>query len=164
VQTFGVSSAQQKKFIRTRACEIFLSYLQHSDANVLCKIQYMPGHYASQIAKHAQRCRGSYGQCDKPFRIRCLRVHTSLTDSVAPEPRDSSSCSKTPATGPYPEQTESTLHPPAKVRKIYSDPILPSTPWSSEWSRSFGISKQNLLYLNTLQINKSMYCAFKTSK
>jgi hypothetical protein len=37
------------------------------------------------------------------------------------------------------------LHPPANLPKIHSDPILPSTPRSSQWSFSFGLSHQNLV-------------------
>jgi hypothetical protein len=50
---------------------------------------------------------------------------------VGPEPESSSPYSQQPATGPYLEPTGSTLHPPASLPKIHSDPILPSTPWSS---------------------------------
>jgi hypothetical protein len=37
-------------------------------------------------------------------------------------------------------------HPPASLPKIHSDPILPSTPQSSKWSLSFGLSHQNLVH------------------
>jgi hypothetical protein len=42
---------------------------------------------------------------------------------VAPEPEGSSLYSQVPATGPYPEPTESTPHLPANLPKIHSDPI-----------------------------------------
>jgi hypothetical protein len=36
------------------------------------------------------------------------------------------------------------LHiPPTNLPKVHFDPILPSTPWSSKWSLSFGLSDQN---------------------
>jgi hypothetical protein len=57
---------------------------------------------------------------------------------VAPEPEGSSPHSQQPATGPYPEQTESTPHP--NLPKIHFDPILPSTPRSSEWFLSHELS------------------------
>jgi hypothetical protein len=69
-----------------------------------------------------------------------------LTNFVAPEPEMSSPCSQEPATGPYPEPTESTQHPFASLSKIHSDPILPSTSSSSEWSLSFGLSHQTLVH------------------
>jgi Na+-translocating ferredoxin:NAD+ oxidoreductase RnfD subunit len=39
---------------------------------------------------------------------------------------------------------------PAILLKINSDPILPSTPRSSEWCPSFGHSHQNLLHFSLL--------------
>jgi hypothetical protein len=43
------------------------------------------------------------------------------------------------------------LHiPPANLPKIHSDPFLPSTPRSSEWSFSFGLSHQNLVHFSVL--------------
>jgi hypothetical protein len=53
-------------------------------------------------------------------------------NSVAPEPEGSSPHSQESATGPYPEPTGSTLRPPNNLPMIHSDPILPSTPRSSE--------------------------------
>jgi hypothetical protein len=48
----------------------------------------------------------------------------ALTNSVAPESEGSSLYSQEPYTGPYPEPTKSTLHPPpANVPKIPSDTI-----------------------------------------
>jgi hypothetical protein len=58
---------------------------------------------------------------------------------MAQEPKGSSLHSQQLATGPYPEPVESNPHTPANLPKIYSDPILPSTPWSSEWFTSFGL-------------------------
>jgi hypothetical protein len=49
---------------------------------------------------------------------------------MVPEPEDSSPHLQEPATGPYPEPTESAPHPPANLPEIHSHPILPSTPWS----------------------------------
>jgi hypothetical protein len=57
-------------------------------------------------------------------------VCMDVTNFVAPKPEGSSPYSQEPATGSYPEPTESTL-PPANLPKIHSDPILPSTPQSS---------------------------------
>jgi hypothetical protein len=56
--------------------------------------------------------------------------------------------SRPEATGPYLEPMESTPHPPppSNLPKIHSDPILPSTPRSSGWSLSFGLSHQNLVH------------------
>jgi hypothetical protein len=62
---------------------------------------------------------------------------------MTPEPAGSSPYSQEPAIGPYPEPTESTPHPPASLSNINSDPKLPSTLLSSEWSLSFGLSHQN---------------------
>jgi hypothetical protein len=70
-----------------------------------------------------------------------------LTNSVEQEPEGSSPHSQQPATGPCPELAESNAHPEANLSKMHSDPILPSTPWSSEWSLSFGLSHQNLVQL-----------------
>jgi hypothetical protein len=52
------------------------------------------------------------------------------------------------ATGSYPEPAESTLHPAAIFPKINFHPILLSTPWSFEWSLSFGLSHQNLVHFS----------------
>jgi hypothetical protein len=40
--------------------------------------------------------------------------------------------------------------PPASLPKIHSDPILPSTPWSSEWPLSFGLAHQNFVHISPL--------------
>jgi hypothetical protein len=39
---------------------------------------------------------------------------------------------------------------PDNLLKIHSDPILPSTPWSSKWSLSFGLSHQNPVHFPLL--------------
>jgi hypothetical protein len=70
--------------------------------------------------------------------------------SVVPEPESSSPYLQQQVTGPYPEPTEFTLHPRANLPKIHSDPILPSTPPSSEWSLSFGLSHQNPVHMSLL--------------
>jgi hypothetical protein len=57
-----------------------------------------------------------------------------LTNFVAPEPTGSSLYLQEPATGPYPEPVGSTSHPPSQSISHHSDPILASTPQSSEWS------------------------------
>jgi hypothetical protein len=46
---------------------------------------------------------------------------------------------------------------PANVAKIHSDDILPSMPWSSNWSLSFWLSHQNLV---NLTVNKNVYRIF----
>jgi hypothetical protein len=67
-----------------------------------------------------------------------------LNNSVAPEPAGSSPYLQELTTGPYPEPTVST-HTPSQTPNIHSDPILPSTPRSSELSLSFGLYHQNPL-------------------
>jgi hypothetical protein len=78
-----------------------------------------------------------------------MYVCMGITNFVAPKPEDSSPCSQKPVTCSCPEPTESTL-PPANLPKIHSDPILPSTPQSSQWSLSFGIFHQNIVYFSVL--------------
>jgi hypothetical protein len=55
---------------------------------------------------------------------------------MAQEPEGSSLHTQQPATGPCPETVESNPHPPKPIslRSI----LIPSTPWSSQWSLSFG--------------------------
>jgi hypothetical protein len=65
---------------------------------------------------------------------------------VALEPECSSPRSQEPSTCPYHEPSESTSHPTTNFSKIHSNPILPSTPRSSEWTPSFVISHQNLVH------------------
>jgi hypothetical protein len=60
----------------------------------------------------------------------------TLTHSVAPEPEGSSTYSQEPATGPILSQLLPIYTQQANLPKIHSDPILPSTPWSSKWSLS----------------------------
>jgi hypothetical protein len=68
-----------------------------------------------------------------------------LTNSVAPEPEDSSPHSQQPANGPYPEPGESTPPPPpASLPKVHFDPILPSTPWSFTWFFPSGFPTKTL--------------------
>jgi hypothetical protein len=40
--------------------------------------------------------------------------------------------------------------PQANLPKIHSDPIFLPTPWSSNWSLSFGLSRQNLVHFSLL--------------
>jgi hypothetical protein len=58
------------------------------------------------------------------------------TNYVAQEPEDSSPHSQQPAICTYTEPVKYNPHTPASLPKIHSDPILPSTPWSYEWSLS----------------------------
>jgi hypothetical protein len=67
-----------------------------------------------------------------------------------PEPEGSSPRSQQPVNGPYPEPSESTPHPPNQSSKINSNPILPSTPWSSQWFLSLGLSHQNPVHASPL--------------
>jgi hypothetical protein len=79
-------------------------------------------------------------------------------NSVAEEPEGSSPHSQQLDTGPYPEPCESNPHPPAGLTKIQSGTILLSTPWSSEWSLSFGISHQYLVQFFILSHACHMSC------
>jgi hypothetical protein len=83
--------------------------------------------------------------CTSSFTFRHF-IRRYKTNSVSSELEGSSPCLQEPATGPYPELTESTP-PPANLPNIHSDPIFPSTPRSSEWSLFVGLSHQNLVYL-----------------
>jgi hypothetical protein len=80
------------------------------------------------------------------YEISCRK----LTNYMAQEPEGSSPHSQQIATGPYFEPFESNRRPPPNLPKIHSDPILPSTLWSSEWSLSFGLSHQNLVHFSLL--------------
>jgi hypothetical protein len=79
-----------------------------------------------------------------------MRDEVLLTISMAQEPEGSSPPSKQPATDPCPELVKSNPHPQASLPTIHSDPILPSTPWSSEWALSFRLSHQNLVHFSLL--------------
>jgi hypothetical protein len=57
-------------------------------------------------------------------------------NSVPPEPAGSSLYLQEVATGPYPEPSGATPHPPAYLPNIHSGPIISSTSWSSKWSLS----------------------------
>jgi hypothetical protein len=51
------------------------------------------------------------------------------------------------------------LHtPPTNLPKVHSDPILPSMPWSSKWSLSFGLSHQNPVHISPLSHACHMPC------
>jgi hypothetical protein len=52
----------------------------------------------------------------------------------------------------------STSPSPAYLPKVHSNPILPSTPWSSKWSLSFGLSHQNSLHFSPLSHACHMLC------
>jgi hypothetical protein len=81
---------------------------------------------------------------------------------VSTEPEDSWPCAQEPATGPYHELTESTLHPqpiqPISLTSILIH-ILSSTPRSSEWSLSFRLSHQNLVQFSLLSHVCYMPCS-----
>jgi hypothetical protein len=72
---------------------------------------------------------------------------TWQTNAMAPEPKVSSPCSQKPAIGPYPTPIEST--PPLQPISLRSS-LMQSTPPSSEWSLSFGLSHQNLVHSSLL--------------
>jgi hypothetical protein len=75
-------------------------------------------------------------------------LYNNVTYSVAPEPKVPSPHSQQSETGSYPESTESTLHfQPFSKSSILIH--LPSTPRSSEWSVSFGLSHQ-IVHLSLL--------------
>jgi hypothetical protein len=71
------------------------------------------------------------------------RPKKNITTSVE---LDNEGSSPPPATYTHPEPFESTRQPIS----LHSDPILPSTPRSSVWSLSFGLSHQNLVQLSLL--------------
>jgi len=59
-------------------------------------------------------------------------------------------CSQDTATGLCPERVESRPQHCTLFSKVRSNIILPSTPRSSEWSLSFGISDQNFVCISRL--------------
>jgi hypothetical protein len=63
---------------------------------------------------------------------------------VAQEREGSPPYSQQFSADPYPELVESNPYPPPNLPKIHSDPILPPTLRSSEWSLSFGLSHPNV--------------------
>jgi hypothetical protein len=71
---------------------------------------------------------------------------------VAPEPEGSSPHSQQAANGPYPEPGESTPHSLTNLPKVHFDPILLSTPCSSKWSPSLGLSHQNPVHVSPLSM------------
>jgi hypothetical protein len=92
------------------------------------------------------RLRFAIGTTSSSLRLRFTHksIQLILTDSVAQELEGSSPHSQQPATDSYPEPVESNPHPQENLSKIRSNLILPPSPWSSEWSLSFGLSQQNL--------------------
>jgi hypothetical protein len=88
---------------------------------------------------------------------------------MAQVPEGSSPHSQQLAIGTYFEPVESNPHIPASLPKIRSDPILPSTSRSSEWSLSFGLSHQSLVHFSILsyacifiQLIKKIYVCYWT--
>jgi hypothetical protein len=87
-----------------------------------------------------------------------LLVIITITNSVVPEPEGSSPHSQQPQPAPILSHLNP-FHPPANLTKIHSDPISPSTPRSSEWSVSFGLSHQNLIgytFLSSIAYEKDL--------
>jgi hypothetical protein len=108
--------------------------------------------------RNPQQCK-RYGvrhfeSCPQCYTLNIVFVLTDSTqcdhNSVVPEPEGSSPHSQQPAIDPYPQQGESTPHPPTNLPKIHFDPILPSTPRSSNSSLSFGVSHQNPVHVSPL--------------
>jgi hypothetical protein len=56
------------------------------------------------------------------------------------------------------EPVEYNPQSPASLPKIHSDPFLPSTPWSYEWSLSLGFSHQNPVHFSLLSHACHMPC------
>jgi hypothetical protein len=65
------------------------------------------------------------------------------------ESEGSLQCSQNPATGPYPEPTESSL-PHPYLPKVTLNVILPPTARSSQWYLTFGPPNQNPVHTSPL--------------
>jgi hypothetical protein len=95
----------------------------------------------------------------RPWKVKVTKQRIlKHSNSVVQEPEGLSPHSQQPATGSYPEPAESNPHPQASLSNIHSDPILPSTPWSSERSLSFGLSHRNLAQFSLLSHACHMPC------
>jgi hypothetical protein len=105
------------------------------------KVQHSPLPY-----DHLQGSSWMSSQPREPHVLYLLNM-CKISSSVAQEPGASSPLSQQPTTGPYCEPVRSNPQTQANLPKIHSDTILPPTPWSSEWCRSFRLSHQNLLQL-----------------
>jgi hypothetical protein len=55
-------------------------------------------------------------------------------------------CTRSPPSAPILSQLDPLYTLPPNLPKIHSDPILPSTPWSSMWSLSLGFSTRTLTF------------------
>jgi hypothetical protein len=79
-----------------------------------------------------------------------LFIYYLLTNSVAQEPKIHHCTQNSPPPVPVLRQSNPIHTPQANLPKIQSDPIFPPTPWSSQWSPSFGLSHQNLAHFSLL--------------